>query len=44
MKKYLEVERRDINSMPISELDNQIMSGTRSAVYINDGCIIGDEG
>ncbi|WP_164473112.1 hypothetical protein [Clostridium sp. E02] len=41
MNEFSKEEQISVNLMPISELDIQIISGARRAVYINDGRIIG---
>ena len=43
MNKSSDVEQRDINSMPITELDKQVMLGDWYPVCINDGRIVGAE-
>lgn len=43
MRKYTPIERREVNQIPIAELDKQIMLGNWLSVYINDGVIIGCE-
>lgn len=43
MREFLKEEQTSVNLIPVVDLDNQIMSGTRSALYINDGHIIGEE-
>lgn len=43
MRNLSEAEQKGVNLMPISELDNQIMSGNWNPVCINDGLIIGEE-
>lgn len=41
MKNLSATEQKDINSVPILELDRQIMLGNWYPVCINDGLIIG---
>lgn len=41
MKDLSASEQKDINSVPILELDRQVMLGVKRSVYINDGLIIG---
>lgn len=43
MKDLSAEEQKDVNSVPVSELDKQVMLGNRYSVCINDGRIIGEE-
>lgn len=43
MKDLSAAEQKDINSVPVSELDKQVILGNRYPVCINDGRIIGEE-
>lgn len=43
MKTLSAAEQENINSIPVSELDRQVMLGDRYPVCINDGRIIGEE-
>ncbi len=43
MKSFSKAEQYVINSMPITELDKQIMLGNWYPVCINDGRIVGAE-
>ena len=36
-------EQKDVNLVPVLELDRQVMSGDRYPLYINDGRIVESE-
>jgi hypothetical protein len=43
VKNFSEAEQKGVNLMPVSELDEQIMSGNWCPLCINDGRVIGME-
>ena len=43
MSGFTNAEQTDINLIPVSDMDKQIMIGNWYPVYINDGRIVGTE-
>lgn len=43
MSRFTNAEQTDINLIPVSEMDKQIMLGNWYPVCINDGRIVGTE-